>query len=182
MKNPIKIILIPGNGAPKPTDGWYSYVKGELSKFNFEVINKVFPDPIVAREKYWLPFITELGANEKTILMGHSSGAVAAMRYAETKKILGSILVGACYTDLGEENEKASGYYDHPWDWQAIIKNQNWIVQFASTDDPFIPISEARYIHEQLKTEYHEYTDQGHFMDKKFPQIIEALKSKIEKV
>jgi len=68
------------------------------------------------------------------------------MRFAETNKILGSILVGACYTDLGDEGEKASGYYSRPWEWDAIKGNQRWIVQFASIDDPYIPIKEARYI------------------------------------
>ena len=43
----------------------------------------------------WLPDLEELGADERTILIGHSSGAVAAMRYAESHRVLGSILVYA---------------------------------------------------------------------------------------
>ena len=126
-----------------------------------------------------MPFIKELGADENTILVGHSSGAVAAMRYAEKNKILGSILVGVCYTDLGEESERVSGYFDHPWDWGSIKNNQKWIVQFASTDDPYIPIEEARYVHEHLQTDYREHTDRGHFMDLEFPELITAIKEKL---
>ena len=105
------------------------------------------------------------------------------MRYAENNKILGSVLVGACYTDLGDENEKKSGYYDKEWDWNAIKNNQKWIIQFASTDDPYIPIKEARYIHQKLNTEYFEYNDQGHFGSDKnrviFPEIVKAIKDKL---
>jgi predicted alpha/beta hydrolase family esterase len=106
------------------------------------------------------------------------------MRYAEDHKILGSILIGVCYTDLGYESERQSGYYDGPWKWDRIKNNQRWIIQFASTDDPFIPIEEARFIHEHLDSDYHEYTDQAHFghgdsPKYEFPDLIAALKQKM---
>ncbi len=172
----MKAILIPGNGGATPSEGWLPYLERELPNLGIEVINKQFPDAILARSEYWLPFIKELGADENTVLIGHSSGALAAMRYAETNKILGSILVGAAHTDLGDENEKASHYFDNPWNWEAIKNNQKWIVQFHSTDDPFIPIAEAHFVHEQLGTDYHEYPDKGHFQQAEVPELIESLK------
>ena len=106
------------------------------------------------------------------------------MRYAEENPLYGSVLVGTYHTHLEIENEKASGYFDTPWNWEAIRANQKWILQFASADDPWIPIEEARAVHENLKTEYYEYTDQGHFggdYDKKeFPELIHALTGKLE--
>lgn len=172
--------MVPGNGDDNPTDKWFPYVQEELQKIGVEVTNVKFPDPVLARKEYWLPFLEKLGADKNTILIGHSSGAVAAMRFAETNKILGSVLVGVCCTDLGEESEKQSGYYDYPWNWESIKQNQNWIIQFSSTDDPFIPINEARTIHKELDTEYYEYSDQGHFGSRdgkiEFPELIEAVK------
>lgn len=176
-----KIILIHGNGGSTVNDNWFPYVKNELEKLGLIVIAKTFPDNKLARQEYWLPFLKdELKADENTIIIGHSSGAVAAMRFAEINKIYGSILIGACYTDLGDEDEKKSGYYNKPWDWEKIKNNQNWISQFASTDDPYIPIEEARFIHENLNTDYHEFTDQGHFSwaenKKEFPELIQIIK------
>jgi len=180
----MKAILISGNGGGSPRDHWLPYLEQKLPKLGIEVINKQFPDPELARREFWLPFIKELAADENTIIIGHSSGALAAMRYAEENKILGSVLVGACYTDLGDEDEKKSGYYDDLWKWKDIKKNQQWIIQFASTDDPFIPIEEARHIHGQLGTEYYEYNNQGHFghdaqSKEKFPELIRALEKKV---
>ena len=176
----LKAIIIPGNGDDDPKDKWFPYLERELPKLGISVINKKYPDAILARKEFWLPFIKKQGANEDTILIGHSSGAVAAMRYAENNKILGSVLVGACYTDLGVDTEKQSGYYDDPWKWGQIKQNQKWIIQYASTDDPYIPIEEARKIARELNTEYHEYTDQGHFGSDKarteFPEMIGAIK------
>lgn len=184
MKENIKVIIIPGNGDSGPKENWYPYIQNELEKIGISVINKKFPDPVLARAKHWLPFIKELGADENTILIGHSSGAVAAMRFAEQDKILGSVLVGVYYTDLGLEDEKKSGYFDQPWNWKNIKNNQQWITLFASVDDPYIPIEQPRYIHQKLQTDYHEYTDEGHFGSdknkKELPEIIEVIKSKIE--
>lgn len=182
----IRAILIPGNGGATPQDNWLPYLESELPKLGIIVINQQFPDAVLARQAFWLPFIKKLGADDNTILIGHSSGAVAALRFAEKNKILGSILIGACSTDLGDENEKKSGYFDKPWDWKAIKQNQQWVIQFASTDDPFIPIEEPRAIHEKLDSEYHEYTDRQHFghgihPKLEFPELVDALKNKISK-
>ena len=182
IQSPLKAIIVPGNGGDRPTDRWLPYVTAELGKFGILVTNVEFPDPVIARQEYWLPFLKKLGADENTILIGHSSGAIAAMRYAETNEIYGTVLVGSYHTDLGMESEKESGYFDLPWDWRAIQENQKWIIQFASTDDPFIPIEEARYIRDHLNTEYHEFTDRGHFGSdqKEFPELVEAVKEKIK--
>lgn len=182
----IKAIFIPGNGGASVKDkgGFFPYVKRELEKLRVKVISQDFPDPELARAKYWLPFIKKLGAYEETFLIGHSSGAEAALRYTEENKILGSVLVGACYTDLGMETEKLSGYYTKKWNWDKIRKNQNWIIQFHSLDDPWIPIKEARFVHQKLGTEYFEFSDQGHFGGDrdypKFPKLVEEIKKKIK--
>jgi uncharacterized protein len=180
MQN-LKVIFIHGNGNSTPNDNWFPYVKNKLEKLNVKVIAQQFPDIPLAREKYWLPFLKELGADQHTILIGHSSGALAAMRFAENNILLGSVLVSAMHTDLGIESEKLSGYYNRPFNWQAIRDNQKWIVQFASTDDPWIPIEEPRFINKQLKTKYYEFNNQGHFggdyHKAEFPELVEAIKN-----
>jgi len=179
----IRVIIAPGNGGCKPTDNWFPYVKTELEKLGIPVIAQEFPDSQLARECYWIPFLKDvLKADQHTILVGHSSGAIAAMRFAEKNKLLGSVLVGSYYTDLGYEREKLSGYFDRPWNWEAIKSNQQWIIQFASSDDPWIPIHEPRFIKEKLNTEYYEFKDQGHFggdyYKPTFPELVDAISSK----
>jgi len=180
-KKQIKIIFLHGNGNSTPEDNWFPYLKQELQALGLTVVARQFPDTDLARSCYWLPFLKdELEANQFSILVGHSSGAIAAMRFAEENKVFASILIGAYYTDLGYENEKASGYFDDPWQWDAIKNNQKWIVQFASKDDAWIPVSEPRFIHEQLDSEYHEFEDQGHFDNKTtFPQLVAVIKNKL---
>ena len=175
-----KAILIHGNGGCTAGDIWLPYLERELTALGLEVINQTFPDNIKARAQYWLPHIESLGADERTILIGHSSGAVAAMRYAEKHRLLGSILVGVCHTDLGDSFEAASGYYETEWQWQRIRDNQQWIAIYSSTDDPHIPIAEPRFIAAQLRCSYFEFTDRGHFIDtRRFPDVVNLVRRKL---
>ncbi len=181
MKARSKVILIHGNGGSTAADIWLPYLERELTALGLDVINQTFPDNVGARARFWLPFLEELGADENTILIGHSSGAVAAMRYAETHRLLGSILVGVCYTDQGDSGEAASGYYSAPWLWQRIRENQKWIAIYSSTDDPHIPISEPRFVATQLKCSHFEFEDRGHFVDsREFPEVVQFVKRKVK--
>ncbi|XP_053783107.1 serine hydrolase RBBP9 isoform X3 [Desmodus rotundus] len=117
----------------------------------FQCLAKNMPDPIIAREIIWLPFMeTELHCDERTIIIGHSSGAIAAMRYAETHRVYAIVLVSAYTSDLGDENERASGYFSRPWQWEKIKANCAHIVQFGSTDDPFLPWKEQQEVADRL--------------------------------
>lgn len=175
-KQKIKVIFIPGNGGDGSTSyGWFPYIKDELEKFGFEVISPVFPDGVLARARFWLPFIGSLGADENAILIGHSSGAIATMKYVEDHKIFGSVLVSVYHTDLNLESERLSNYFDLPFDWQKIRDNQKFIIQFNSANDPYISVDEARFVHDKLRTDYYELSE-GHFQQEKFPELIEVLK------
>ena len=152
----------------------------DLAALGLDVVNQTFPDNVHARAAIWLPFLDELGADEETVLIGHSSGAQAALRYAETHRVLGSVLVGVCHTDLGDPGERASGYYHDPWRWPDIRRNQQWIGIFQSTDDPLIPVAEARYVASQLACSYFEHTDRGHFTDRAaFPELVAFVRRQL---
>ena len=177
----MRVLFIPGNGNSDINDNWILWTKKEVEKLGIKAIAENMPDPDFAREKYWIPFIEKKLENDPdSILVGHSSGALAIQRYIETHKVLCAILVGTSHTDLNDEHERASGYFSRPWQWEKMRENAKWIALFASTDDPYIPISEARFIHEKLQCEYHEFTDQGHMGSDigkmEFPEIVEVIR------
>lgn len=135
-----------------------------------------FPDPLEAFESSWTKFLVDtLHADERCVIVGHSSGAALAMRYAEKHRVRGLVLVGAYHSDLDNELERGSGYFDRPWDWEAIRANCGFIVQFHATNDHLVPVEEARFVAQQLKSEYHELPEEGHFDADDFPQLLDAL-------
>lgn len=180
MPSPRKVILIHGNGGSTAGDLWLPSVERALTAMGLDVINRTFPDNVKARAEIWLPFLEELGADEQTILIGHSSGAVAALRYAESHRLLGSVLVSVCHTDLGDPGEAASGYYRTPWPWPQIRDHQQWVAIFHSTDDPLIPAAEARFVAAQLRCSYFEFSDRGHFLDQReFPELVQYVRRRL---
>lgn len=179
----MKVAIIPGNGAGDVFHAnWYGWAYKQINKLeNVTCSLENMPDPITARESIWIPFMRDkLECNEDTIIIGHSSGAEAAMRFAEQYKVKGIILVSACVTDLGDENERASGYYSRPWEWTKIKANSGFVVQFGSTDDPFIPWEEQQTVADQLGTDLRKYSDKGHFMNSTFPELINLVKEKMK--
>lgn len=175
----MRVVVVPGNGEGDVFHGnWYGWMFNELGQLGVNCVMKNMPDPVLARESVWIPFMrNELKCGEDTIIIGHSSGAEAAMRYAEKYAVHGIILVSACVTDLEDETERQSGYYNRSWDWTAIKNNVNVIVQFGSTDDPFIPWSEQEQVAKGLQSDFHKFTDRGHFMNSQFPELLKVVKS-----
>ena len=98
------------------------------------------------------------------------------MRFAEKYKVKGIVVVSACVTDLGIKNERKSGYYSRPWDWNSIKKNADIRIQFGSTDDPFIPWSEMQEVADGMEPKLLKFEDHGHFMTYAFPELIKEIK------
>ncbi|XP_073529471.1 serine hydrolase RBBP9 [Phyllobates terribilis] len=182
MISPVKAVIVPGNGGGNVESCiWYSWTKKRLDKIpNFKCVLRNMPDPFTARESVWLPFMeSELQCDNKTILIGHSSGAAAAMRFAETHQVFAIILVAAYTSDLGDENERESGYFSRPWQWEKIKSNCHHIIQFGSTDDPFLPWHEQQTVADNLGAELHKYTDRGHFQNTEFNDLLDTARKLI---
>ena len=151
----MRFIILPGNGCTNILrSNWYGWLATELAQRGVEVAVKNMPDPYVAKESEWIPFIhNTLKVDEDTVVVGHSSGACCAMRLVEKTKVGGVILVSGAHTDLGDENERASGYFSRDWQWADMRRNaKHFFHQFHSDDDHLIPVTEARFIASALQT------------------------------
>lgn len=174
-----RFVYIHGNETNHWSFAWASWLKTELETLGYETFFETMPDSIIARSKYWLPFmkdIVKVGSND--VIIGWSSGAVAAMRYAEDNKVLGSILVSPCYTDLnGDELEIQSGYYDKPWHWDKIRANQSHIALFYGDNDPYISQPEFEHIAKMLKPTTTKIPNGKHFVERsQFVELLEYIK------
>lgn len=173
-----RIIFVHGNQTTHWSFGWAPWLKNELEDLGFETFFETMPDSIIARSEYWLPFLKEhVKVSENDVIVGWSSGAVAAMRYAEDNEILGSVLISPCYTDLGDELERQSGYYDSPWQWSKITANQQNIALFWGNDDPYIPQEEFDFIASQLKPQIFKIPGGEHFINREqFPELLDYIR------
>lgn len=173
-----RFIFVHGNQSTHWSFAWAPWLKAELEKLGFVTFFETMPDSIIARSEYWLPFLGEhIKAGRDDVIIGWSTGAVATMRYAENHRLLGLILVSPCYTDLGDEMEKQSGYYDNPWDWARIKNNQDKIALLWGDDDPYIPQSEFEFIAQQLNPIRIKVPGGGHFIEQQdFSELLQYIK------
>lgn len=178
----VRVAIVPGNGAGNVIDcNFYGWLRDKLKPHVQEVMLKNMPDPVTARESKWLPFMEQqLKCDDQTVIVGHSSGAAAAMRYVETHQVAGLVLVGAYVSDMGDRNEAASGYFNRPWKWDVIKKNAGFIIQFASRDDPFLPWEEQMQVARGLEADLREYDDMGHFQDEEQLDMLQAILDKLQ--
>jgi len=180
-KKPIQIIIAPGNGGCGRNIkkvNWYGWFHKEMLSRGHDSICENWPDPNICHQSNWISYcINDLKADENTIVVGHSTGALLAMRLAETIKLKGIVLVAAAHTDLGDAGERASGYFDTDWDWNTQKENAGFIHQFHSKDDHLIPVSEARYVANQLQGNnavYEELNGYSHFFEP-FQPLLDAM-------
>ena len=173
-----RFIFIHGNGGNDWKSAWAVWLKSEIEKLGFETVFETMPDAEKARGEYWLPHMQgELKIGIDDVIIGYSSGAVAAMRYTETHDVRGSILISPSHTDLGEELEKESGYFDEPWNWKAIKSHQKKLLVVWGDDDPYIPQREFAYIVLQLGADKIKIPMGRHFQEKQdFAEIIQYIK------
>lgn len=187
MPDGVRVVLIHGNAGASIDGIWFPYLKRELEARGHTVVAHTFPDPIKGRLRFWLPYLTDvIQPDARTVIVGHSSGALTALRYAESAPLLGTFVVAGHHTDCGFELERRSGFFDEPWDWAAIRRNQRFIVQFHSADDPWVPVDVARELHQLTGSRLTVLEGMGHFgsYDQKmesFPELLEAVCQELER-
>lgn len=172
-----RIVFLHGNQATHWSFAWTPWLKQQLESNGYTTFFETFPDSVIARSTYWLPFLREhVRAGENDVLVGWSSGAVAAMRYAETNNIKGSVLIAPCTSDLEDELEKQSGYFDTPWNWSAIRANQGHIALVHSDNDPYIPQEQFATVLAETGAQDILVPGAKHFIEQDtFPEVLEHI-------
>eukprot|EP00740_Mantoniella_antarctica_P007866 CAMPEP_0181355032 /NCGR_PEP_ID=MMETSP1106-20121128/3678_1 /TAXON_ID=81844 /ORGANISM="Mantoniella antarctica, Strain SL-175" /LENGTH=162 /DNA_ID=CAMNT_0023467735 /DNA_START=89 /DNA_END=578 /DNA_ORIENTATION=+ len=150
---------------------------------------KNMPDPHVCREKVWMPFIAnELGgSNPECVVVGHSSGAVAALRLAERQKLKGIIKWLGMTPTWYDANERASGYFDRPFDWAAIRGNCQFIAAVGGSLDDLVDIDIQRRVAceclglaaGRTGAEWLELSDRDHFFTPPFNELVDLLERNV---
>lgn len=169
-----RIVYIHDNQTTHWSTSWAAWLKRELQAQGYPVFFETFPDSIIGRAEYWLAFMKEhVVVGPQDVLIGWGNGAAAAMRYAETQQMAGSLLISPCHNHLNRELERQSGYYNKPWAWNRIRANQKHIAVLFSGDDPFIPQGEFNQIASELQARRIYVRNGHHFMDRQqFPEIM----------
>lgn len=162
-----KALILHGTGGSSK-ENWFPWLKNELEKKGYDVWVPELPGADKPNIQRYIPFIFEnkpWDFDEDTILIGHSSGAVAILgllqHLPEDTKVGDCYLVGAFKNDLGWDS--LSELFIGPFDFGLIKKKASSFTFIHSDNDPYCPLDHAKYLAEKLSGELIIRQGQGHF-------------------
>ena len=143
-----------------PEEAWLPWLKRELRKKGYQVALPAMPRPDRPSLPGWIRFITKLVGepDQATVMVGHSLGCQAVLRYLETigaagKSVGRTVLVAGGFPGgmpLAEAKKKAQGNKALlPWftvkvDPRKVKSAAGRCTVILSSDDPYIPVARAQ--------------------------------------
>jgi hypothetical protein len=162
MKN---ALILHGTDAT-PEANWFPWLKNELEQRKYKVNVPQLPKanrPNLQRYNEFL--LSRYSFNKDTVIIGHSSGSVAALGLlqalpSETKVKL-SVLTGVFCNDLGWD--VLSELFEKPFDYKKIKQQSQKFIVLHSDNDQHIPLDQARYVCDRLEGDMRVLEGMGHF-------------------
>lgn len=141
----INVILLHGKDTD-PTKKWYPRLEIQMKKHNLDFVAPVLPNPENPYIEDWLLEIDKVNPNENTILIWHSRGWVAVLRYLEkqnnnfrVKKVI-LIATNSWYIKNMRSDENSNWFYtDEGYDFEKIKTYCSDFVVLHSKDDKWVP-------------------------------------------
>lgn len=162
-----KAIILHGTSG-NSQENWFPWLKNELEQANWDVWVPDLPDADEPNIKKYNRFIFSnlpWQLDKETILIGHSSGAVAALGLLQSLMpgtvVKKCILVGSFKDDLGWPNLK--GLFETPLDFEEIKTHCPHFLFIHSDDDPYCPLDHAQYLSTELGGTLKVIPGQKHF-------------------
>ncbi|MBI2122396.1 MAG: serine hydrolase family protein [Candidatus Sungbacteria bacterium] len=138
-----------------PQEGWFPWLKGELSQRGFRVRILKMPRADKPEIGRWISYLAKAvgDADENTFFVGHSVGCQAILRYLERlpkgQKAGGAILAGGWFVLANlepEEEKKLKPWIKTSVNFNKIKLRTNKIVAVFSDNDPYVPLNKNKKI------------------------------------
>ncbi|NND65271.1 MAG: hypothetical protein HKM24_04815 [Gammaproteobacteria bacterium] len=166
----MKVILMHGKDTD-PTQKWYPWFINSLKERGIDIKAPVLPkadDPICDE---WIAKLKETNPEENSILVGHSRGGVAILRWLEmlpsdmrVRKVILVATNSPRLKDKARLSENDGGFYtDAGCDFEAIKVHCDDFVVLHSKDDQWVPYSHGEYNAGCLDAKFISFDDKGHF-------------------
>jgi len=153
----------------------HQYLRGELESLGYEITIPSMPNPATPVIKDWVDKIKSI-FNEKTdLIIGHSIGCQAVLRFIETldsKVSISKVILIAPWMKLDmntieEEGEEviaiAKPWMETPIDFDKVKKIVKSIVAIFSDNDSYVPLDQVEYFRGKLGAVTYVEHNQGHF-------------------
>ena len=179
-KRKTKVLILHGFGGDNKKN-WHPWIKKELEKLGYKVIQPNMPESDKPVLKKWLKALEPLiqDFTEDDILIGHSLGAFALMHLIEknnvkvnklfliapvNKFMLQGELSQGIKDNFTEDDIKiTSKFISNKIDYKRVDNNVSKIYCYFSDNDPYITLDQKEKLEKVLNAEYKVFKNKGHF-------------------
>lgn len=182
-----RVIIIHGFGG-KPNGGWRPWLMGMLGKEqDIFSVSLAMPSPDKPKKSEWVSVINDAVGKENngTILVGHSLGVPAVLRYLESlpkgKKILGAVLVsGPVTSPIGKKYSAIKNFFTGGFNFKKIRNSCKNFVIIHGDNDAVVNISDAYILSGELNAPMHVIRNGEHLTGSsgwyELPQVFTEIK------
>lgn len=170
-----------------PSQKWYPWLAQWCSESSIEFHAPILPDSSDPHMSDWIASLEATQPDEETVLVGHSRGGVAILRWLEgasdSLRVKKVILVA---TNSGFESrmfvpgETNHGFYSETgFDFEKITTHSDSFVVLHSKDDPWVPYEQGIENSEGLGAHLVTVDGYQHFGKgvQSIPELVECLQS-----
>jgi uncharacterized protein len=168
MKN---ALILHGTDANSQAN-WFPWLKEKLEQEGYKVWVPDLPGadrPNAAAYTTFLLANKDWQFNDRSIIVGHSSGAVEILNllqhFPKEVVIRACFLVGSFSEVLASEPdwEQLRDLFTEPFDFPVIKQHAKKFVFIHSKNDPYCPLEQAEYLAHELDGEMILFEDKQHF-------------------
>ena len=171
-----KVIIVHGFGGTKDSN-WFGWLATELKASGFEVWCQSLPDTDQPDPKVWTTIVSQ-ACEPGCILIGHSLGGPTILRVAE----MYDNGISALFSVAGFARKLHLPFDDQidpftrdGFDFATIADHVSDIHIWDSDNDMYVGLEEGAFLAEQLPSQRRTFPGRGHFMESRFPELLEAV-------
>lgn len=137
-------ILILHGWQSKPEHHWFLKAKENFEKKGYKVFVPKMPGGYFPKKEEWLEIIKSYNPDESWVLIGHSLGGVAILRYLESaQKPVGKvILISTPFHQM--DFEALNGFFNKEIDLEKLKSKVQKIELIYEKDDPVVPFDHGK--------------------------------------
>lgn len=163
-----KRVLIIHGWESNSREHWFLEEKGRLEKLGFEVVVPDMPDTFHPKKEEWVKVIKDFNPDKDSILIGHSLGGVAILRYLEetSNKVGECILIATPIRKLKREDYDFGptyNFFEPDIDYQKIKQNCKEFIVINQTDDPWVPLQHGKDLANYINANFEMVEGNDHF-------------------
>ncbi len=172
----MKKLLILHGWLDTPDDHWFPYLKRVCQAKGYEVHVPLLKDHAKPTLSDWFgSVLDDFTLDSETSIVGHSLGAVFAMKLVENSNVKIDQLVLVSGWDAWDLTPEQATFFETLIDHEKIIKNCRKITVVHSTNDPYFTIYHAAEMAKRFNANFIKIENGGHLRKQdgfeEFPQL-----------